>query len=298
MAHRLAFPRNTIVPLAIRAVEPGGGRLYAYDPASGEPTNPLLFARPSAPSLGYEVYAQVELLAIDATPLDGMKVPTSDTVWMRASFKDTLGRNVELLATEAIPGTLEQQQYGGVATNMYRCEFDEPVSWSIQPLAAWTRVDVRIDGTLVDSSLLATIALLDPCRFEIDEPTSPFLTVRVAPQRIERDGTLTSTPIHAAEKLGMAGWTLHWSGVDYCQAPIVPVRLEKNDTPIRIAKEMGVDQSAVERANPHLNPNRPSPGSLLHVPILLRATDPAPKRVHPSVALTWAEIVKGWTTLN
>lgn len=291
--HRLAFPPNATVPLAVRVNEPGGGSLSSLDPGAFTPFAPR--ARPQRP-----VNAKIELLALDADPLDGIE-PAGDALWLRAAFTDPLGRSVEVRARAVAPGCGEEQRYGGVAVNLLRPsagEDDPEASWVHLPLAAWARCEVRVNHALTDKDLLGILTLRQSFSPLPPRRTGAALDLHLCPRRVLEDGRTLSTPFQAAEEIGMAGWSLTWSDVTFYQAPVLSVRVERGDTFAKIARELAVDAEALRQANGWDEGEQLQPGELIRVPMLLRAADPPPKKVHPSVALTWTEIIRGWTTLN
>lgn len=287
MPHRLAFGPDQPVPVAVEVSEPQGALLTPYDPLEG--------ALPTE----YEIAADLELLAIDATPLDQL-VPSQDSVWLQASFIDTLGRRVDIRANDVALGTQGRQHFGGVATNVV--EWVQNGSngqghWAYKPLRVWARCDIWVNDALVDPSLLGHLVLNQPL-LDGSLLDDPMLILHVLPQRVTSDGHIHSVPIQAAEELGMAGWQLSWDEATYTQAPMLHVRTEKGDTLHKVAKEYTVDPAFIARANRITEESPLHPGQLLRIPMLERASSQPPKKVHPSVALTWQEIVRGWTTLN
>jgi len=304
MAHRLAFPTNTVVPIAVKVDVPGGGALEAFDPSDQTWNHDSPYWAAPESILGSEADgstdAQVRLLALDQTPLD--MPATRDTLWLEASFIDKLGRLVQVSAREVAPGNPAEQHFGGVATNRVRSIPSlgrEGSLWFHQPLAAWARCDVFVDGELTDSGVLGVISLVEELSYgQVHAHHAPTLSLQVCPRRVQSDGGALSHPLRAAEELGMPGWTLVWSEPSYAQAPVMSVRVERGDTMERMAKELSVDVEALNMANPDCNSAPFQAGDLVRVPMLVRAASAAPKKVHPSVALTWNEIVKGWTTLN
>ncbi len=293
LAHRLAFLPNQGVPLAVKVTQTGSALLAPYDLRADAGTSHQY-------TLEDEVETELDVLALDNTPLDWQR-PTQDSVWLRASFFDTLGRRVEIRADEVVPGTPEEQHFGGVAVNLYQQPDganDAGADWVHQPLAVWARCQIRVNDALTDSDVLGVISLLEERSNGDSELLPPVLTLDLGHRRIDSNAQPVNRPLMAAEDLGMPGWRIVWEDVSYAQAPVMGVRVEKGDTPGNIARDMTVDLTSVLRANRLSESDKLGPGELLRVPMLIRATSAAPKKEHPSVALTWKEIVKGWTTLN
>lgn len=295
MAHRLSFLPNRGVPLAVKVTQAGSALLAPYDPRAD-------LSAISQFTQEEEVESELDLLALDNTPLDCVH-SSEDSVWLRASFIDTLGRRVDVSANEVVPGTDEAQHFGGVATNLFRqChDAERNVSgWRHQPLAVWARCNIRVNDALTDSDVLGVVTLSegDSDASELAELIPPVITFDLGTTRIGHGNQRTTMPLQAAEDLGMPGWRLMWEDVSYSQAPVMAVRVEKGDTATNIARDLTVDLSAVLRANRLTEDDKLGAGELLKVPMLIRASTAAPKKEHPSVALTWKEIVKGWTTLN
>lgn len=292
MAHRLAFPLNANVPLAVKANESSGGCLTAFDPLRHDLLEPLVVC-------DEEGDASIDLLALDTTPLDELG-PTQDLFRAHVTFTDSLGRKIELSANRALTGTDGEQYFGGVATNLFRplmTPESPSLLWRFQPLVARASFDVRVNGALTDANLLGIVTLTEWSAGQTDEVDWPLLNLHLCPKRVAPDGTFYSSPVQAAEDLGMAGWSLTWQDVTFSQAPVLLVRVEKGDTVQKIAKDLAVDIDAFLRANDGPTTELEA-GRLVRVPMFMRASDSVPKKVHPSVALTWHEIIRGWTTLN
>jgi len=80
--------------------------------------------------------------------------------------------------------------------------------------------------------------------------------------------------------------------------PVHAARAERGDTLSAIAREMAVDADVLRRANPGVaDPDAPLQGELVRVPFIVRAAAAAARRAR-SIALSWKEIIRGWTTLN
>ena len=296
MAHRLAFPPNATVPLATRLKAGRGGWLTPFDPATEE-----LLGPPARRE--HEQDAAIELLALDAAPIDGWG-GASDSIWLSVTFTDAWGRRVNVRARGVAPGGAGEQRYGGVATNLVRAAPGAvPPGWLLYPLVGWARCDVLVDDVLSDADVLGVLSLTEasPSLGQAGAyygSVSPTLTLHICPRRVLEEGRTASVPLRAAEEMGMAGWTFTWDDVSFNQAPVLPVRVEKGDTAARIARELAVDLEAVLRANEFRDSGNLVPGDLIWVPMLIRASGAVPRKEHPSVALTWKEIIRGWTTLN
>jgi len=288
LAHRMAFPANRGVPLAIKISEEGDGWLLPFDPAAdGEKADPD-DAIALLPNLRR---ARVDVFALDIAPSDQSE--TQDLLYVTASFVDPLGRSVDIRSTGVALGN-DCEHFGGVGANMYCMEGDR---WSYFPLRSWARFEVRIDGLLTDADLLGTVTVTE--RLD-DSSAGPTLSIAMYPEPAESEGYSSSAVFEAAKPLGMPGWTLHFDDITYHQAPVLSVRAERGDTLAKIAKEMSVDHELLAMANGSIRSARRglSPGDLVLVPLLIRAVTPAAKKVYPSHALSWQEIMNGWTTLN
>lgn len=333
MAHRMSFSSNTCVPLAVQVNSAEEGWLFQYDPVEEESLSQAaredlkndvvqaasidhpLPAETTAFRVqgeGHRIQGLCDLLALDLTPFDPQDKMSEDTLSMIVRFHDPLGRSVEIRADRAVPGYGNDQRFGGVATNLFgtgTTDFHSAdlESWRLHPLVAWGAFEVKIDGQITDKDMLGLTQLdvypyltraLGDENYRSEEPACT-LSLTLYPRQVASDGMSHSFPLQAAEDLNMAGWTLIWNGIDYTQAPVFSVRAERNDTLSKIAKEMSVSPDLLVRANADFSsPNAPVSKSLVRVPYILRAHTEAKKKEHPSTALSWKEIIRGWTTLN
>lgn len=303
MSHRLAYPPNLPVPIATKIEQPGGGRVTAlrigaqapeFDAVTGLPA----LTEESDEKIALATDAAFEALAVDQTPLDPPAGELSDDfLWARASFDDPLGRRIQLIGRQALIPPVAGQCFGGVATQMAQpCRPDVSDAsstgprWILFPLIAWAEFEIRVNEEPTDTGVVGAIRLVQ------DEANALRLTLY--PRVVDVDGQSRASPIQAAEDLGVAGWCIEWKNVDYLQVPVVTVRAERGDTLLKIAREMSVDADALIRANSELaSPDEPLGGELINVPFIVRAATAVAKRVR-ATALTWREIVRGWTTLN
>ena len=303
MAHRLAFPPNLPVPIATKLSAAGDGRVTPLHPraqAPGFDGQTHLFYLQDDPDEDIVLAddASIELLALDQTPLDPIDdTQSGDLLWVKASFVDPLGRRVELRGRETGARPVDGQCFGGVATQQAQPlltrtsdSTQSQIHWVLLPLVAWAQYEIRIEDDVTDSAVVGAIQLV-----QADTNT---LRLTLFPRSIGLHGKAHASPIHAAEELGVAGWCIQWEHVDFLQVPIMTVRAERGDTLTKIAKEMSVDADSVIRANSDLaGPDEPLGGELVNVPFIVRAATTVARRVH-STALTWKEIIRGWTTLN
>ncbi|MBO2520793.1 MAG: hypothetical protein CW345_03155 [Firmicutes bacterium] len=302
MAHRLAFSSNRPVPIAMKVSDPGSGQVLPLPPADQLPRidpRTHLPAPPGPPSpLTLAKGAAIELFAIDQTALDREDGTTEDVLWAHAAFDDPLGRRVRLEGRVAVPRNEAVQHFGGVAARALQPtdrEPDEPgepeqPGWTVVPLIAWGSYDVIVDGAVSDARVLGVLRL--------EERESPRLDLLLFPRVLDGEGRAHAAPLQAAEDLGVAGWRLHWPAVDYLQVPVHAARAERGDTLSAIAREMAVDADVLRRANPGVaDPDAPLQGELVRVPFIVRAAAAAARRAR-SIALSWKEIIRGWTTLN
>ena len=297
MSHRLTFSANTPLPIATKLSAAGAGRVVPASPCEQVPRFdprthlPVPAGDPSPIALAKD--ASIELLALDVTPLDQGDGTTDDLLWVNASFTDPLGRFVELCGHEAVPKD-EQQHFGAVAARTLRpivsADDETAVLWEIVPLVAWGAYDVRVDGELTDLGVVGLLQLIAGDENSLD--------LILFPRALDAEGRARPTPIQAAEELGAGGFRLVWRGVDYVQVPVMTVRAERGDTLASIANEMSVDPDTLARANPAVAASgAPLRGELVHVPFIVRAATAVARRVR-STALSWKEIIRGWTTLN
>jgi len=243
--------------------------------------------------------AAIDLLALDHTPLDPIDetCPANDLLWVRARFIDPLERRVEMVGRKAPPLPDLGQCFGGVATQLVqplaKARGDGtsgPAEWLVYPLVAWGTFEVWVEDDPSDEAVIGVVQLL--------EGKERTLRLTLYPRTVGQDGSSRAAPIQAAENLGAAGWFIEWKGVEYLQTPVMTVRAERGDTLAKIAKEMSVDPDSVFRANAELaGPDEPLGGQLVSVPYIVRAATSLARRVH-ATALTWKEIIRGWTTLN
>ena len=303
MSHRLAFPPNLPVPIATKLSAAGDGRVTPLHPRAQAPSfdgQTHLFYLQDDPerSIVLANDASIELLALDQTPLDPIDdSPSDDLLWVKASFVDPLGRRVELAGGRPVPDRWTGQCFGGVATQQAQPLLTRTATrpnprstGSFSPSSHGPQYEIRIEGDVTDSAVVGAIQLV-----QADTNT---LRLTLFPRSIGLDGKAHASPIHAAEELGVAGWCIQWEHVDFLQVPIMTVRAERGDTLTKIAKEMSVDADSVIRANSDLaGPDEPLGGELVNVPFIVRAATTVARRVH-STALTWKEIIRGWTTLN
>ncbi|HLS89835.1 MAG TPA: hypothetical protein VK101_01120 [Limnochordia bacterium] len=304
MPHRLAFPPNRPVPVSTKLSAYGPARVVPLHPAAQAPRFDPLTHLPhffDHPEDGIVLAreAAIDLLALDHTPLDPIDEtsPAHDLLWVRARFIDPLERRVEMVGRKAPPLPDLGQCFGGVATQLVqplaRARSDGssgPVEWLVYPLVAWGTFEIWVEDVLSDEAVIGVVQLLGG-----EERT---LRLTLYPRTVGQDGSSRAAPIQAAETLGAAGWFIEWKGVDYLQTPVMTVRAERGDTLAKIAKEMSVDPDSVIRANADLAvPDEPLGGQLVSVPYIVRAATSLARRVH-ATALTWKEIIRGWTTLN
>lgn len=303
MSHRLAYPPNLPVPIATKLSVKGDGRVAPLHPRAQAPTfeketHLLQLLEESDGSIILATDASIEALAVDQTPLDPPAGATSDDfLWVAASFSDPLGRRIELRGYQTALPPVAGQCFGGVATQIMHPVVPKEGTWPtarpqwiLLPLIAWGEFEIRVDGEVTDSGVVGTVRLI--------QSEANTLRLTVYPRTVDVVGISRASPIQAAEELGVAGWCIEWEGVDYLQVPVMTVRAERGDTLHKIAKEMSVDADAVVRANAELaGPDEPLAGELVSVPFIVRAATAIARRVH-STALTWKEIIRGWTTLN
>lgn len=305
MSHRLAFTPNTPIPIATKLWAIGSGlvvptttdeQVPRFDPATSLPQlvsahHPIVLSKD----------ASVELLALDQTVLDAVDGAGGDLLHIEASFVDPLGRRVRLTGREMAALGDDRQYFGGVVARAVRPPSPDvggagtPSGWVMVPLVAWGRFDVWVQDDVSDRGVLGLVYL------ESNAPGmagANTLTVVLYPRVVGAGGKVHAAPLRAAEELGVAGWRLVWSGVDYVQAPLMSVRAERGDTLATIAQEMSVDAEAVARANRDVpGPETPLAGELVRVPFFVRAATAVARRAR-ATALTWKEIIRGWTTLN
>ena len=289
----MAFPPNRGVPLAFKITQEGDGWLIPHDSGDGPIADParLLDTIAAPPNLNS---ARIDVFAVDITPSD--EFPEKDLLYVTASFTDSHGQRIDLRSTGVARGE-GRQRFGGVGSNLYSLEQDR---WTFRPLQGWATFDVRVNGWLTDSGLLGEIAVTHPID---DAHEQPKLSLAIF-GRTEAAGMPDQRPLSYAPAgqgaLETSGWTIVWDDVAYRQAPVLSVRAERGDTLATIAKEMSVDHELLSMANAEYRTGRTAlrPGDLVLVPLLVRAATPAAKKTHKSVALSWHEIMHGWTTLN
>lgn len=300
MAHRLPFSPNTPLPIATKVSAFGTGQVAPllpgeeiprFDPGTHLPAVPV----PPSP-IALAKGASIELLALDLVPVDPCDSAAGDVLWTSASFVDPLGRRIRLRGREAVPKGDARQYFGGVAVRAVqpastaRRDGSEPVPWVAVPLVAWGAYDIWVGEEQTDAGVVGLVQLI--------EGEEKSLDVILFPRKLGADGRAAAAPVYAAEELGAGGFRLTWGGVDYTQVPVVAVRAERGDTLSSIAKDMSVDLDSLVRANPQIPwPAAPLRGELLRVPYIVQAATAIARRVH-SAALTWKEIIRGWTTLN
>lgn len=304
MSHRLAFPPNRPVPISTKLSADGPARVIPLHPAAQAPrfdpmTLLLHFIEHKESDVVLAREASIELLALDHTLLDPSDDAPSagDHLWVKAAFVDPLGRLVEMRGRKAPVQPDLGQCFGGVATQLAHPLPAVPgggspstTQWLVYPLVAWGAFEIRVQDQLTDAAIIGVIQLM--------QGTSNTLRLTLYPRAVDDLGSARAAPIQAAEQLGIAGWAIQWEGVDYLQAPVMTVRAERGDTLVKIAKEMSVDADTVVRANIELaGPDEPLSGELVSVPFIVRAATTLARKVH-STALTWKEIIRGWTTLN
>lgn len=287
MAHRLTFPANTAVPLAMKVRVEGDGWFYPYDPALDDPLDQAVLAS-----------GKIELMAVDVTPIDRSDGLTEDSLWLEAEFLDPKRRAVAIRSREVIPSGTGRQGFGGVGMNLYMLDQEDDAE---QPglvhkaLQTWAAFDVSVDGQPADLGVVGSVDISAP----VEESEAPFtLKLTLFPQKVDSDGSLRAAPFLAAEAIGMAGWQLEWEDVITFQAPLFSARIERGDSIHKVAKEMAIDAETILRVNPRLRrAERLEAGEVIRLPFLLGGETPK-RRTHPSHALTWEEIIRGWTTLN
>lgn len=302
MSHRLAYPSNLPVPIAITVKQTGNGRVLPLYPKrqapAFDPRTRLMDLYPESDgTIALAHDASIEALAVDRTPLDPRDdEPSDDFLWLHVSFSDPLGRRIELSGRRTAGRPVEGQCFGGVATRLAQPVHLETAGdppgprWLLVPLLAWCQLEIRVDETLTDSGVLGAIRLI--------QEESSLLRLTVYPRVVDAAVLSRASPVQAAEELGTAGWCIEWQDVEYLQVPLVPVRAERGDTLLQIAREMSVDPGAVIRANSGVaGPDEPLAGQLVHVPLIVRAASAVARRAR-ATALTWKEIIRGWTTLN
>lgn len=293
MAHRIELAPNSMAPLAIYAENLVDGRLEAFDPSRESPLN-LTELWEEPPETRQEP-STLQLLAVDQALFDSPDPLLSDRLWLSTDFTDPYGRTVSIRAQSVVGPGNPLDVYRGVVLNSYDVQHlpgRDPL-WYARPLLAWGSFDIEVNGVLSDTNILGELEL-------VHHPATgtPVLSFTVHPRHVDDEGNVRAVPLLAAEAMGMAGWRLHWSGVEYRQAPVVRVRIERGDTLDEIAKEFSVDPVVVHRVNRHIQDPYDLPrGEMLAVPLLADRAERS-KRVHRSTALSWYEIVRGWTALN
>lgn len=247
------------------------------------------------PESGEPAPIGLELVAVDQALSPTPAHPQSDALWLSAAFTGPHGRRVAIHARGAALPPDPRAGCRGVLINSY----DHTLLpggerlWYARPLLAWGRFDVEVDGELTDESMLGRVEL-----FHHPFTGRPALSFTLYPRRVDDEGRAPWEPFLAAEEMGMAGWRLRWPLVEYRQAPVARVRIERGDTLESIAEEFSVDPALLRRVNRHLeDPSAPTRGEILAVPLLAGGAARR-KRRHRSTALSWLEIVRGWTALN
>lgn len=293
MAHRIEPAPNSMAPLAIHAENVADGQLEPFDPSQDAPFD---FTEPwEAPPEGHDEPNTFQLLAVDQALCPSPDPLLSDRLWLSTEFTGPHGRKVRIRAQNVVGPEANLDRYLGVVLNSYDVHHvpgREPL-WYARPLLAWGCFDIEVDDVLTDANILGELELLHH-----PSTGAPVLSFTVHPRRVDDEGNVRATPLLAAEEMGMAGWRLRWPGIEYRQAPVVRVRIERGDTLEGIAKEFAVDPLLIHRVNRHIHDPHDLPrGEALAIP-LLSDRERRSRQVHPSTALSWYEIVRGWSTLN
>ena len=266
---------------------------YADSGEAGEPWQ--TWAAGESQSAGEPEPSGLELVAVDQALPPSPAPSLPGALWLSAAFTGPHGRRVAIRARGAAGPPDPRSGCRGVLMNSYDhapLPGGEPL-WYARPLLAWGCFDVEVDGELTDESMLGRVEL-----FHHPFTGRPALSFTVFPRRVGDDGSARWEPFLAAEEMGMAGWRLRWPLVEYRQAPVARVRVERGDTLESIAEEFSVDPILLRRVNRHVeDPSAPPRGETLVVPLLAGSTARR-KRRHRSTALSWLEIVRGWTALN
>lgn len=294
-------------PATVNPGEPVAGEELAGLGETGQARESGAFSRPTgATGENWQTWASgescssnapsgLELIAVDQAVPPSPSYAIPDALWLSAAFSGPHGRTVAIHARGAAGPPDPRAGCRGVLMNSYDhtpLPGGQPL-WYARPLLAWGRFDVEVDGELTDESMLGRVEL-----FHHPLTGRPALSFTVYPRRVGGDGTARWEPFHAAEEMGMAGWRLRWPLVEYRQAPVARVRIERGDTLESIAEEFSVDPILLRRVNRHIeDPSSPPRGETLAVP-LLTGHAARRKRRHRSTALSWLEIVRGWTALN
>lgn len=305
MAYRLTYAPNTQLPIAISLSAPAKTRFYPLGTKhcspihQGGPTRTLHLATdPIAPQHGPDETSDLNMLAVDSIMLDAdIQNPATtvsdlasiytDHFWFHASFRDPWDRAVQIRGRDHLPVVEGVEFFGGVITNQVTPTDD--AHWIFMPLKAWGSFEITIDDHVHDSEVLGVTELFHDPR---------ALRLTLYPWQIRQDGGLFPRPLSTAEDVGLAGLIIEWENAPYQQAPTVAVRAERGDTVESIADDMAVDTETIIRANAvDIAPDQPLKGKVLRVPLIGRAA-PKNQARSTSLALTWHEMVHGWTTLN